>query len=135
MKRVIYVSCFCARFEVLTTVSTKISILRHITQCNLSMSSNVSEGHFASVFKVDCSLPFLCINQTRNFGKRITLRATYFKLISCLASSSTLNVEAKFSFEILVDFQRTAVCYIPDNRTLCDAYVQPILKGSGVLFL
>jgi hypothetical protein len=41
-----------------------------------------------------------------------------FTLVSCLDCSSTLKMEAKFSSETSVDFQRTARSYIPQYRTL-----------------
>jgi hypothetical protein len=44
--------------------------------------------------------------------------AASFMLVSCLAYSSTLNMEAKYSFETSVDFQRTKWRYIPEDRNL-----------------
>jgi hypothetical protein len=44
--------------------------------------------------------------------------ATHFMLVSCLAYSLTMTVEATFSPETLVDVQRTAWHYIPEDRTL-----------------
>jgi hypothetical protein len=41
-----------------------------------------------------------------------------FTLVSCLAYSSTLKMEAKCSSETSVDFQRTTRHYIPEDRTL-----------------
>jgi hypothetical protein len=41
-----------------------------------------------------------------------------FTLVSCLAYSSTLKMEASFSSETSVDFQRIARRYIPGDRTL-----------------
>jgi hypothetical protein len=46
------------------------------------------------------------------------LLATCFLLVSCLAYSSTLKMEVTCSFEILVDFERTARCSIPEVRSL-----------------
>jgi hypothetical protein len=39
-------------------------------------------------------------------------------LVSCLAYSSTLKIEAKSSSETSVDFQLTTLHYIPEDRTL-----------------
>jgi hypothetical protein len=39
-------------------------------------------------------------------------------LVSCLAYSLTLKTEATCSSEMLVDFQQTALCYIPGGQTL-----------------
>lgn len=36
----------------------------------------------------------------------------------CLAYSSILKMEAAYLFKILVDFQQTALCYIPDDWPL-----------------
>jgi hypothetical protein len=44
--------------------------------------------------------------------------ATRFTLLSCLAYSSTLQMEAVCSSETSVDFQRTTRRYIPEDRTL-----------------
>jgi hypothetical protein len=41
-----------------------------------------------------------------------------FTLVSCLPSSSTLKIEAKFTSETSVDFQRTTQHCIPEGRTL-----------------
>jgi hypothetical protein len=46
-----------------------------------------------------------------------------FTLISCMAYSSTLKMEAEYSSEKSVDFQRTTPSYIPEDRTL-----QPVKK-------
>jgi hypothetical protein len=46
------------------------------------------------------------------------LLAACFMLVSCLAYSSTVTVEAKYSSEIPVDFQRATWRYIPEERTL-----------------
>jgi hypothetical protein len=44
--------------------------------------------------------------------------ATCFMLVSCLAYSVTLKMEATCSSKTLVDFQRTTWHYIPEDRTL-----------------
>jgi hypothetical protein len=46
------------------------------------------------------------------------IRATYFMLVSCLAQSSILKIEATCSSENSVNFQRTMLCYIPEDRVL-----------------
>jgi hypothetical protein len=43
-----------------------------------------------------------------------------FRPVSCFAYSSTLKIEATYSSDTLVDFQRTARDYIPEDRTLHD---------------
>jgi hypothetical protein len=43
----------------------------------------------------------------------VTLLATCFMLVSCMAYFSTLKMEATCSSETPVDFQRTTRCYIP----------------------
>jgi hypothetical protein len=40
------------------------------------------------------------------------------KLVSCLAYSSTLKMEATCSSETSVDFQQATLHYIPEDRTL-----------------
>jgi hypothetical protein len=63
--------------------------------------------------------PFLPASYiTWNFGKPITLPATWFTLVSCLIYSSTLMMEGKCSSETSVDFQWTTQHYIPEDRTL-----------------
>jgi hypothetical protein len=43
--------------------------------------------------------------------------ATCFILVSCLANFSTLNIEGTCSSETPDQFQRTALRYIPEDRT------------------
>jgi hypothetical protein len=50
-------------------------------------------------------------------GRR-SLHSTCFTLVSCFAFSSNLMIEAKFSSEASVDFQRTIRRYMPEDRTL-----------------
>jgi hypothetical protein len=45
-------------------------------------------------------------------------QATCFTLVSCLAYSSTVKMEAKCSSETSVDIQRTTRCYIPEDGIL-----------------
>jgi hypothetical protein len=49
--------------------------------------------------------------------------ATCFKLVSFLAYSSTLKMEAKGSSEMSVDFQRTTRRYTPEDRTLHEEHI------------
>jgi hypothetical protein len=44
--------------------------------------------------------------------------AAYFMLDFCWVYSSTLKIEAAFSFETIVDFQWTIWHYIPEDRTV-----------------
>jgi hypothetical protein len=39
-----------------------------------------------------------------------------FTLVSCMAYSSNLKMEAEYSSEESVDFQGTTRCYIPDSK-------------------
>jgi hypothetical protein len=54
------------------------------------------------------------ISQTRN---QLCLPPA-FTLVSCLAYTLTLKMEATCSLETSVDFQRTTWCYIPEDSTL-----------------
>jgi hypothetical protein len=51
-------------------------------------------------------------------GVSVTLLATYFMLVSCVAYSLTLKMETTCSSETLVEFQWTTWRYIPEDRTL-----------------
>jgi hypothetical protein len=51
-------------------------------------------------------------------ASRLLCLPSAFKLVPCLAYSSTLKMEATCSSEILVGFQRTTQHYIPVGRTL-----------------
>jgi hypothetical protein len=46
-----------------------------------------------------------------------------FALVSCLAYTSTLNMEAKFSSKTSVYFERTSLHYIPEDSTHISAMV------------
>jgi hypothetical protein len=37
-------------------------------------------------------------------------------LVSCLAHSSTMKMEATYPSETLIDFKWTTLCYIPDEE-------------------
>jgi hypothetical protein len=47
-----------------------------------------------------------------------SLLVNSFMLVSCLAYTSTLSMEARFSCEKFVEFERTTWEYIPENRSL-----------------
>jgi hypothetical protein len=47
-----------------------------------------------------------------------SLLANFFMLVSCLAYSSTLNMEETCLYETSFNFQQTIQCYIPEDRTL-----------------
>jgi hypothetical protein len=51
-------------------------------------------------------------------SEKAALLATCFTLVSCSVYSSNLKMEVTCSSETLVDFQRTAGRYIPEDRTL-----------------
>jgi hypothetical protein len=87
--------------EVLTAVVMKISVFWDITPC----SPLKPNWHFGGT----------CRHQPQ--GRRIS-QATCFTLVSYLAYSLTLKMEATCSSETLVDFQRTSQHYIPEDRTL-----------------
>jgi hypothetical protein len=63
---------------------------------------------------------FWYYNTVQSVGGQPTfaLVATCFTLVSCLAYSSTLKVEATCSFETSVDFQKTTRPYIPEDGTI-----------------
>jgi hypothetical protein len=71
---------------------------------------------FASYLSLSCT-SFLLRIQTRASSKRIALLVNCFMLVSCVAYSSALKMEAKWSSETLVDFQQTTLRYIPEDRT------------------
>jgi hypothetical protein len=54
----------------------------------------------------------------RNFGKPNALLDTCFTVVSCLAYSWTLKMDATCSSETLAAFQWTTWRYIPDDSTL-----------------
>jgi hypothetical protein len=56
-------------------------------------------------------------NQHEAGGKQ-RLPATFYTLVSCLAYSSTLNMDATYFSETSVDFQQTIRRYIPEDRTI-----------------
>lgn len=76
-------------------------------------STDVSEEHIASIFDVkeqaeqDTSV--------KAGGKQYSL-PTAFNLVSCSVYFSTLKMEAKYYFEMWVNFQRTTRRYIPGDR-------------------
>jgi hypothetical protein len=77
----------------------------------------------SAVYSVD-NLPtfrrnVVAIFRVKNIpSRKSALLANRFRLLSCFAYSSTLKMEVTYSFEISVDFQRTASLYIPIDRTL-----------------
>jgi hypothetical protein len=68
---------------------------------------------------------------------RTDLLAVYFVLVSCLAYSSALKVEAIFSSERSFDFYRTTQCYIPEDRILhtnkLDIYLHQNVSSVNIL--
>jgi hypothetical protein len=50
--------------------------------------------------------------------KQAASKASCFRVVSCLAYSSNLKMEAKYSSETSVDFQRTTQPYITENIIL-----------------
>jgi hypothetical protein len=75
----------------------------NLTCTNMNIpSTNVSEEHNASIFRVE----------------EFALLAPASTLVSCLAYSSTLKIEATCSSETSVHFQWTTWHYISEHRTL-----------------
>jgi hypothetical protein len=87
-----------AGFEILTAVVMRSSIFWDITPCNALKITGILDEHFTTVFRADAKLCML--------------------LVSCLAYSSTLKTEARFSSKMLVDFQQTTWRNIPEYRPL-----------------
>jgi hypothetical protein len=88
--------------DVLTAVVLKSTIFWDITPC----SPLKVNRRFGGIY---------CLNLHR----RIALLASCF-LVSCLAYSSTLEMEASCSSEMSVDFQRSTRRYISEDSTLVD---------------
>jgi hypothetical protein len=69
-------------------------------------------------FRMNMSLPSL--GSKNKPGKKpawkVTSRTCVFPLVYCLASSSTLKMEATYFSETSVDFQWTTRCYITEDR-------------------
>jgi hypothetical protein len=82
--------------------------------------------HFVSKFDNGCQGKYitteaiLCLKLIRLAiilqVKQVVL-ATFVMLVSCLAYSSALKIEATCSSEMSVEFQRTKQRYIPENKT------------------
>jgi hypothetical protein len=75
--------------------------------------------------------PYSWLKAKRRLSKSQALLATFFTLISCLACSSTLKVEAIYFSETSLDFRRITRRYIPEDRTpplncKCNALTCPI---------
>jgi hypothetical protein len=66
---------------------------------------------------------FLCSRTNQSLGRRLVLLENCLILVSCLAYSSTLKIEATGSSEISVDFQRTTQSYIPQDRNHSNSYL------------
>jgi hypothetical protein len=67
-------------------------------------------------------------------GSNNTLLATGFTLVSCLAHSLNLKMEAMCSSETLVDFQWTTPLHIPEDITLKFSSFSAIYLGFDRLF-
>jgi hypothetical protein len=105
----------------------KSSIFWDITPC----SPLKVKQHFGGIFRLH--LYGRRISKSRNQREaacnQSCLLATCFTLISCLAHSSALKMEATYSSETPVDLQRTIWHYIPEDRTLQNK------SGSDILVL
>jgi hypothetical protein len=90
--------------DYLTRLLMESSIFWDIMQC----SPLKVNRRFGKVFRLQL--------QVRRISS--ALLSTCFLLVSCLAYSSTLKMEATCSSEKWVGFQRTTRLYIPEGRTL-----------------
>jgi hypothetical protein len=66
--------------------------------------------------------------------------AACFMLVSCLAYSSTLEMEATCSYEMLIDFQLTTQCYVLEDTTIFSLYrlflyLVALIKCTGFIVL
>jgi hypothetical protein len=69
------------------------------------------------LFNADSITRASCFEWQR-YSSDASLLVTLFKLVSCLSYLSTLKIEATYSSETAVDFQRTTWRYIPEDRTV-----------------
>jgi hypothetical protein len=84
--------------------------------------------------------PFSPMKVSRRFGGTCRLHlqceallTTCFMLVSCLAYSLALKMEAICSSETSVNFQRTARCYIPEDRTLNNLRFENLISYLQVI--
>jgi hypothetical protein len=101
--------------EVLTVVVMKSSILWDITSSIL--------------LKVDRCFRVTCCRHRQ--GQRISQARSLpraFMVVSCLAYSLTLKMEAICYSDTLVNFQRTTQHYIPEDRTLQPLFYSAFLR-------
>jgi hypothetical protein len=108
------------------TFVLKSAIIRDIVPCGLWKSTDVQEEHIASNFRVE------------EYAKQETSmksggKQSHFHTVSCLAYSSTLKMEATYSFEMSVDFQWTTLHYIPEDSTIHNYCCENL--RSYILFL
>jgi hypothetical protein len=75
---------------------------------------------------------FYLVRWDRNSTKCLLEIRTCFKLVSCLAYSSTLKTEATFSSETSADFQWTSWRYIPEDRTIHNYRCETLKSYSSV---
>jgi hypothetical protein len=76
---------YCLGFEVLTAVDMKSSIFWNVTPCN-SLKVNIRFGRTCNLYLQD--------RRISKPSNKLALLATCFMLVSCLAYSSTLKMEA-----------------------------------------
>jgi hypothetical protein len=76
-------------------------------RCVVRRDPNVLEEYIASIFKID-----------ELVEQGSSLLGVYLLLVSCLAYSLTLKIEATCSYEMSVDFGQHTRHYIPEDRTL-----------------
>jgi hypothetical protein len=75
-------------------------------------------GHFVKSFIFWDITPCSPLKVDYVREEHFALLAACFMLVSCLAYSSTLKMEAICSSKMQDEFQRTAQHYIPESRTL-----------------
>jgi hypothetical protein len=81
------------------------------------MSTDVSEEHVASILMIEeYTEQETCVKVGVN--QKWLILEPVFTLVSCTVYSSTLKMEAIFSSETSVGFQRTTWLYIPESSTL-----------------
>jgi hypothetical protein len=98
---------------------------KHGSVGSVAYTQRQNSSAFAHVrSRGNCAAHKLCLIFLCNF---FSLLATCSTLVYCLAYSSTLKMEATFSSEMSVDFQRTIPRYIPEDRTLLfETFSSPI---------
>jgi hypothetical protein len=72
---------------------------------------------------------------SRRFGEAGSEISIFFTLVSCLSHSLTLKIEAIYSTEISVDFQRTTRRYVSKTELLITTSVKTYILSDRYRFL